>query len=137
MTETRHKPEVCTTCTGLGITGADPNAPMLELAALTVREDAKDIQSFLSRLPRHEASLHLTHNQHLAYYHTVAQEDDDATERGQSWFWVSEAQRQKARETNDVWELHWYPDTPIGSFCIYAADLNALLTYVEAQTWRD
>ena len=102
-----------------------------------MREDAKDIQSLLSRLPRHAASLHLTHNQHRAYYRTVAQEDDEAAERGQAWSWVSDAQRAKARETDDVWELHWYPDTPIGSFCIYAADLTALLTYVEAQAWRD
>lgn len=137
MTETRHKPEVCTTCTGLGITGADPNAPMLELAAATVREDAKDIQSFISRLPRHSASLHLTHNQHLAYYRTVAEEDQDATDRGQPWSWVSPAQREKACLTNELWELQWYPHSPVGSYCIYAADLSALLTYVEAQSWRD
>ena len=79
------------------------------------------------KLPKHEASLHLTHNQHKAYYMTVQQavlennfgygEDD----------WVSDEQREKAIATNECWTLQWYPDTPVGFHKQSAADLNVLL----------
>ena len=77
--------------------------------------------------PSHKASLTLTHNDHLSYYHTVQQAIDD-NEFGMD-SWVSEEQKQKAIETNDCWTLQWYPDTPIGfGFCILAAaDLDVLL----------
>ena len=41
--------------------------------------------------------------------------------------WVSEEQRQKAIATDSVWELHWYPDTPIGFIRLLACDLTALV----------
>jgi hypothetical protein len=72
--------------------------------------------------PRHDASLHLTHNQHKAYYMTVAEID-----REQDYDWVSEEQKQKAIATGDYWELQWYPDTPTGSYSLCAADLDVLL----------
>lgn len=80
---------------------------------------------FKSMFPRHKASLHLTHNQHKAYYETIEEyqgnfdwEDD----------WVSDEQRKKALETQELWELQWYPDTPIGSYKIMGADLDAVLS---------
>ncbi len=81
--------------------------------------------SFLSRLPPHAASLHLTHNQHKAYYETVEQWEAHHEDRCQDW--VSDEQRAKAIAANDVWELQWYPITPIGSYCLLACDLGALL----------
>jgi len=73
--------------------------------------------------PKHKASLHLTHNQHKAYYQTVEQymEDNDAD------CWVSDEQKQKAIATNEIWELQWYPDTPIGFCLLMACDLDVLL----------
>jgi hypothetical protein len=74
--------------------------------------------------PKHEASLHLTHNQHKAYYETIEQYignydwSDD---------WVSEVQKVKALETQELWELQWYPSTPVGFFHIMGADLDVVL----------
>lgn len=79
------------------------------------------------QFPRHEASLHLTHNDHKSYYRTVAeaiQEDDHGYQED---CWVSAEQRQKAIETNECWTLQWYPDTPVGFYILSAADLDALL----------
>lgn len=75
------------------------------------------------KFPDHEASLHLTHNQHKACYETV--ETYLSTRDGIDW--VSEEQKDKAFKTQELWELQWYPSTPIGSYCIYGADLNKVL----------
>lgn len=75
--------------------------------------------------PRHKASLHLTHNQHKAYYRTVAESIEDG-EHGYD-DWVSEEQKQKAIATNECWTLQWYPETPIGFCILAAADLDVLL----------
>lgn len=75
--------------------------------------------------PKHEASLHLMHNDHKSYYHTVAQaieSDDFGMDE-----WVSEEQKQKAIATNDCWILQWYPATPVGFCVLAAADLDVLL----------
>jgi len=75
--------------------------------------------------PKHDASLHLTHNQHKAYYMTVL-ECIEARDFGYN-DWISDEQRDKAIETNECWFLQWYPNTPVG-FCILAsADLEPLL----------
>jgi hypothetical protein len=75
--------------------------------------------------PAHKASLHLTHNQHLAYYRTVAEAIEDGDHGMDDW--VSEEQKQKAIATNDCWTLQWYPETPVGFCILAAADLDVLL----------
>lgn len=76
------------------------------------------------KFPRHKASLHLTHNQHKAYYETVQEcYPDDRNAKA----WVNEEQKAKAIETQEVWELQWYPHTPVGSLSLLAADLDVLL----------
>lgn len=75
--------------------------------------------------PPHKASLHLNHNPHLAYYHTVAEEIADEGHGMDEW--VSEEQKQKAIATNECWMLQWYPETPVGFCTLAAADLDVLL----------
>lgn len=77
--------------------------------------------------PRHEASLSLTHNEHKSYYRTVAESIDDGDFGYKDDDWVSEEQKQKAIATNECWSLQWYPDTPVGSYQMSAADLDVLL----------
>lgn len=77
------------------------------------------------KFPAHKASLHLTHNDHTTCYETVESycsrpyfDDKD---------WVSEEQKKKAFETQEIWELQWYPETPVGFYKLIAADLDVLL----------
>jgi hypothetical protein len=79
--------------------------------------------------PRHEASLHLTHNQHKNYYMTVEQSIADGDHGYGNDCWVSEEQKQKAITTNDCWTLQWYPDTPVGFRLMSAADLDVLMDF--------
>jgi hypothetical protein len=80
------------------------------------------------KFPKHEAALMLCHNDHKNSYMSVseaiANEDHGYTN------WVSEEQKQKAIQTNDCWYIQWYPDTPVGSYDVAAADLYVLLEYV-------
>lgn len=71
--------------------------------------------------PKHKCGLFLTHNEHKDYYQTVVQRletsepdfvDDD---------------KQKCIETDELWELQWYPNTPIGFYHIGAPTLERLL----------
>jgi len=82
-----------------------------------------------SLFPKHEASLHLTHNQHRAYYETIEQAIASGTYPDDHW--VSPYQRAKAIETESVWELQWYPHTPVRSHQLLACDLYALLSAAE------
>ena len=71
--------------------------------------------------------MHLTHNQHKAYYMTVEKSIADEDHGYTNDCWVSEEQKRKAIETGECWTLQWYPDTPVG-FCIKsAADLDVLI----------
>ena len=82
------------------------------------------------QFPKHECSLTLQHNAHKDYYQTVA----DYIE-GNEWFvWISDEAKQQALDTNEIWTLHWYPATPIGSYAMAAATLQELLDFVNSNS---
>lgn len=86
------------------------------------------------KFPSHNASLHLTHNEHKSYYQTVAQMIDEQDHGYSDGCWISDEQKQNAIETNDCWTLQWYPDTPVGFHILAAADLDALLEHARRST---
>lgn len=84
-------------------------------------------QSIDNMLPAHEASLHITHNQHKDYYEPIetyiqtreiGKDNDD---------WVTPTSKQRAIETDSLWELQWYPNTPVGFNVLYGATLEEIL----------
>lgn len=82
-------------------------------------------------LPPHKASCHITHNQHLAYYETVQQMIEG--EPGAAECFVSDEERERAYQTNELWQVQWCPDTPVGSCIVYASSLEALNSHFEMQ----
>lgn len=80
--------------------------------------------------PKH-IELHLTHNQHVGYYETVAEAIEKGTHGYDDEDWVSEEQKQKAIQMNECWTLQWYPSTPVGFLLLSAADLDVLLLAAE------
>ena len=96
-----------------------------------------DLETQLLALLKGEySSLHLTFNDGNApNYMTVRQ----WVEEGPTDFqndWISEEEKQKAMETNRMWSLQWYPDTPVGSYSVSASSLPALLQYVLSGEWE-
>ena len=79
------------------------------------------------KFPPHEASLHLSHNEHKSWYMTVREAVDRKENGYEVDEWVSPEQLQKAIDTNDCWKLQWYPNTPVGFCVLSAADLDVLL----------
>lgn len=93
-------------------------------------------RAFEVMLPPHKASLTLQHNDHKNYYKTVKDlvEDDEADDPKTRFYnFVSPIERQKAIETDELWSLQWYPDTPIGSHIKHAASLPALAQWLQDQ----
>ena len=74
-------------------------------------------------LPSQKRSLTIFWNEHETNYQTVKEYADDVSG------WISEESKQKSIELNTVWELIWYPDTPIGSYRLAAHDFEALIAY--------
>lgn len=79
--------------------------------------------------PSHKCSLTLVHNEHLDNYETAAEWLKEDESRGAPAKWKDDDAKRRAVETNEVWELQWYPRTPIGSYRIAAPTLNELLEF--------
>lgn len=47
--------------------------------------------------------------------------------------WASDEEREKAIATNEIWELHWYPDTPVGFCSVFASSFGALVAWLERE----
>jgi hypothetical protein len=77
------------------------------------------------KLPKHAASLTIQHNDHKGIYQSAA----DWIEENEIFRWKDEASQQRAIETDSIWTLMWYPDTPIGSYSIAAPTLEEVLAW--------
>jgi hypothetical protein len=77
------------------------------------------------KLPAHKAALSITHNDHKSNYETIASMLE--------WRRVSPDQCGSQEEYDalcagdEVWEVHWYPDTPNGFYAVFAATLERAL----------
>jgi hypothetical protein len=77
------------------------------------------------KLPEHKCGLYLQHNEHRNYYQSATEwiADHDLYD------WKDEASKQRAIQSDSVWTLQWYPDTPIGFCAIAAPTLEELLEF--------
>lgn len=76
------------------------------------------------KLPKHKAALFISHNEHKNYYQTAAEcADRDPAE------WKSEEQKKRAIQTDEIWTMQWYPETPIGFHVIAAPTLEELIEF--------
>lgn len=81
------------------------------------------MSELLAVFPAHKAGLSLEHNQHKNAYENAEQWIAD-----NEWCdWESEESKQKAIDTNEIWTLQWYPDTPVGFYAVAAPTLDDLL----------
>lgn len=81
------------------------------------------------RLPPHACELTITHNPHRTDYATVEKYLALCEERGHGYDESELAPEDRARaiETDELWVVQWYPDTPVGSCVVAAATLERAL----------
>lgn len=71
-------------------------------------------------LPRHAASLTITHNDHKDCYRTAAQQFAEWEERGHTPNMRAGDWKERMIEADEIWEVQWYANSPVG-FCNVAA----------------
>lgn len=81
------------------------------------------------KLPDHKCGLFLEHNVHRNFYENAA----DWIEQNDHYTWKDEASKQVAVQSDSVWTLQWYPETPIGFFAVAAPTLEELLTLANGE----
>lgn len=74
--------------------------------------------------PQHECGLYLTHNQHRDYHQTLSEyiQDHELEEDFENAKTMA-----RAIETDELWELQWYPHTPVGFIRVVAPTLEEVL----------
>lgn len=79
--------------------------------------------------PKH-INLTIEHNPQTINYETVAEylESPQATPD-----FENEESKNRAIATNELWEMHWYPNTPVGFNKIGAPTLEELFAYAEKE----
>ena len=77
-------------------------------------------------LPSHKAGLYLTHNQHKDYYESIQDHINKYPNIDADYF-VSPEDMQKCIDTDELWELQWYPETPISFHKVIGSSLEIVL----------
>lgn len=72
--------------------------------------------------PKHECGMFLSHNTHKDYYETVEQYIDRDKENDEDTL-----DRDECIKLNEVWELQWYPNTPVGFYRVIGSTLEKVL----------
>lgn len=89
-----------------------------------------EIEALLRSLLKGEhSSIHIGFNDEISMnYTTVAEAVSTYPDHYDGW--VSPEERQKAIETNCIWTLQCYPNSPVGFFVLRASSLSALLAAI-------
>lgn len=78
--------------------------------------------AFKEMLPPHKCECAIWHNPHTLNHESVS----DYVAR-HDVRWPSDEAKQRSIATNELWELIWYPETPVGGHVIYAPTLHEAL----------
>jgi hypothetical protein len=81
-------------------------------------------------LPTHKCGLYLTHNEHRDCYEPLADFID--TREGLADDFESPLEFRRSLETDELWVLQWYPETPVGFNRVAAATLEDVLRLAAA-----
>lgn len=80
----------------------------------------------INDLPKHKCSLYIQHNDHKSFYESV---ESWVIDNDDMYSWKSVTTKQEAIDTDSVWTIQWYPDTPIGFISLAAPTLESLLEF--------
>ncbi len=80
------------------------------------------------KLPKH-INLMIEHNPHRANYETVTQWLDDENRSAD----VTDDDSAEMLATDEIWVIHWYPETMVGFCAVAAATLEKALERANAE----
>lgn len=80
--------------------------------------------------PKHEGGMSIFHNEHRTYYQSIVRYEESREAYGD---WISTEERERAIETDSLWEIQWFPVTPAGFRLGWASSLETLLDWACAQ----
>jgi len=73
-------------------------------------------------LPEHKCSLTISHNKHKDYYESLEDYYYDVKDE------IGLALYKECIEEDSIWEMQWYPETPIGFYIIYSTTFEGLFS---------
>lgn len=79
------------------------------------------------KLPNHKAALYISHNSHINSYQTINEYIDFVDPN-----WQNEEHKQRSINTNEIWEMRIYENSPVGSIHIAAPTLDELLVFANS-----
>lgn len=88
------------------------------------------LNELLAALPKHKCGLSISHNEHKTYRESAA----DYITQSEHLHWEDERAKQAAIDTDEIWVMHWYPETPIGFHAVAAPTLEDLLRVVKDES---
>ena len=74
-----------------------------------------------------KASVHLTANQHLSYYDPLDRYIDEDANRDKDDQMVSPEQRKRIIAAGVIYELQFYPDSPVGFYRVYGTTMDEVV----------
>ena len=78
--------------------------------------------------PKHKCGLYLTHNRHKDFYEEIGKYVNGG-HRGTADSFKDDETRERSIKTDEIWELQWYPNTPVGFYAVAAPTLEECLKY--------
>lgn len=89
-----------------------------------------EMLTYLAEKTEPAGSWSIEFNDHKSVYETTRQTIEDHEGRGNLMKFQSPAMRQKAIDTDSIYFLQWYNQTPVGFYCFAAPTLEDLAEYV-------
>lgn len=87
-----------------------------------------ETDQLLSLLPAHECGLSIEHNEHKVYYESIG-EYLGRHEMAETW--KDKEAWQRMMDTDEIWEMQWFPRTPVVSAHVCAPTLSELLEWAK------
>ncbi len=85
--------------------------------------------------PYHQASLHITHNNHKAYYDSIEEYLNELNHEDGGR--IAQNIIDECIEKDSIWELQVYKHTPIGFYNIYSPTFQGLFDQLEPADYRE
>lgn len=74
--------------------------------------------------PEHKASMSIDHNEHIGFSRDI---EDYVEEEHIVDCFISDEDKQRCIELNEIWEIQWYPRTPLSYSMVAASTFELAL----------